>query len=67
MQRGDLRDAVIDQAVLSVSEVRMSHDLRIATAFVAPLGANNDEVVIEALNRNARFIRGRPVAGAPAR
>ena len=37
----------------------MSPDLKIATAFVAPLGAADDEAVVEALNRNARFIRGR--------
>ena len=59
MQRGELRDAVIEQVVLSVSEVRMSPDLKIATAFVAPLGNADDQAVVEALNRNARFIRGR--------
>ena len=37
----------------------MSTDLRVATAFVAPLGAKDEAAVIEALNRNARFIRGR--------
>ncbi len=37
----------------------MSPDLKIATAFVSPLGARDDAAVIDALNRNARFIRGR--------
>ena len=37
----------------------MSPDLKIATAFVSPLGAKDVDAVIEALNRNARFIRGR--------
>ena len=37
----------------------MSPDLKIATAFVSPLGARDDQAVIDALNRNARFIRGR--------
>ena len=37
----------------------MSPDLKIATAFVAPLGAADDEAVVEAMNRNASFIRGR--------
>ena len=37
----------------------MSPDLKVATAFVAPLGAADDEGVVEAFNRNARFIRGR--------
>lgn len=59
LQRGEVRDDVIETTVISVSEVRMSPDLKIATAFVAPLGAKDDAAVVEALNRNARFIRGR--------
>ncbi|TKT74926.1 30S ribosome-binding factor RbfA [Aquamicrobium sp. LC103] len=63
LQRGDIRDDVIETAVISVSEVRMSPDLKIATAFIAPLGAKDDDAVIKALARNAKFIRGR-VSGA---
>lgn len=59
LQRGEIRDDLIETTVISVSEVRMSPDLKIATAFVAPLGARDDEAVVWALNRNARFIRGR--------
>jgi ribosome-binding factor A len=59
LQRGDVLDPVIDGAVVSITEVRMSPDLKIATAFVAPLGSANHDVVVAALNRNARFIRGR--------
>ncbi len=59
LQRGEVRDDAIENTVISVSEVRMSPDLKIATAFVSPLGARDDAVVIDALNRNARFIRGR--------
>ena len=59
LQRGEVRDDVIESNVISVSEVRMSPDLKIATAFVSPLGARDPDSVIEALNRNARFIRGR--------
>ena len=54
---------VIETTVISVSEVRMSPDLKIATAFVSPLGAKDDDAVIKALARNAKFIRGR-VSGA---
>ena len=63
IQRGEVRDDVIEGAVISVNEVRMSPDLKIATAFVAPLGAKDDDAVIKALARNAKFIRGR-VSGA---
>lgn len=59
LQRGEIRDDLIETTVVSVSEVRMSPDLKIATAFVAPLGAKDDDAVVAALNRNARFIRGR--------
>jgi ribosome-binding factor A len=59
LQRGEVRDELIETTVVSVSEVRMSSDLKIATAFVAPLGAKDDAAVIAALNKHARFIRGR--------
>ncbi|MGO7087718.1 30S ribosome-binding factor RbfA [Rhizobium leguminosarum] len=59
LQRGEVRDDVIEATVISISEVRMSPDLKIATAYVTPLGVSDHSVVIEALNRNARFIRGR--------
>lgn len=59
LQRGEVRDPLIETTVISVSEVRMSPDLKIATAFVAPLGAKDDSAVIDALNLNAKYIRGR--------
>jgi ribosome-binding factor A len=59
LQRNDVRDDLLQATVLSVSEVRMSPDLKIATAFVSPMGALDDNAVVEALNRHARFIRGR--------
>jgi ribosome-binding factor A len=59
VQRGDIRDDVLENTVLSVSEVRMSPDLKIATVFVSPLGAADDDAVIKALAKNAKFIRGR--------
>ena len=59
LQRGEVRDDIIEATVISISEVRMSPDLKIATAYVTPLGVSNHSVVIKALNRNAKFIRGR--------
>jgi ribosome-binding factor A len=59
LQRGEVRDDLIEKTVISISEVRMSPDLKIATAFVTPLGVADHATVIEALNRNAKFIRGR--------
>ena len=59
LQRGEILDPLIETTVISISEVRMSPDLKIATAFVSPLGAKDDEAVVEALNNHAKFIRGR--------
>ena len=63
LQRREIIDPVLETAVVSISEVRMSPDLKIATAFVTPLGAKNHDEVVAALNRNAKFIRGK-IAGA---
>ncbi|MBD9374256.1 30S ribosome-binding factor RbfA [Rhizobium sp. ARZ01] len=59
LQRGEVRDPLIEKTVISISEVRMSPDLKHATAYVTPLGVQDHAAVIEALNRNAKFIRGR--------
>ena len=59
LQRGEIIDPVIENSVVSVSEVRMSPDLKIATAFVSPLGAGDACAVVEALNKHSKFIRGR--------
>lgn len=59
LQRGDVRDDVLERAVVSVSEVRMSSDLKLATAYVTVLGQDDLAPFIEALNRHARFFRGR--------
>lgn len=59
LQRGEILDPLIETTVISISEVRMSPDLKIATAFVSPLGAKEPAAVIEGLNKHAKFIRGR--------
>jgi len=57
------RDAVHDPALegcaITVSEVRVSPDVRQATAYVLPLAGANKEAVVAALNHHAGFIRGR--------
>ncbi|MGD9914321.1 MAG: 30S ribosome-binding factor RbfA [Rhizobiaceae bacterium] len=59
LQRREVPDDLIEATIISVSEVRMSPDLKIATAFVSPLGAADNNAVIKALAANAKFIRGR--------
>ena len=58
LARGEVRDDVIEATVISVSEVRMSPDLKIATCFVMPLGGKDQQEVIQALARNKRYLRG---------
>src|ERR1700735_2709981 len=49
LARGDIHDPVIQAHMITVPEVRMSPDLRLATIYVTPLGA---------LDRNKRYVRG---------
>ncbi len=59
LARGEVIDDVIASTVISITEVRMSPDLKIATAYVSPLGVQDGQAVIKALAQNAKFIRGR--------
>ncbi len=57
--RGDIEDEALAGAVLTVPEVRMTPDLKIANAYVMPLGGTHADEIAAALNRHAKFIRGR--------
>lgn len=57
LSRGTLADPVLDGTIISVPEVRMTPDLRLATCLVMPLGGQDAERVVAALNRSARLIR----------
>jgi ribosome-binding factor A len=59
LARGEVSDPDLDGVIVTIAEVRVSADLRHATALVAPLGHGDPEQVATALNRNARFLRGR--------
>ncbi len=62
IESGDLRDPDLNDVVVTVTEVRVSPDLKNATAFVVPLGGANAEPIVAALQRARPFIR-RQVAG----
>jgi len=49
---------VLESHVITVPEVRMSPDLRLATAYLMPLGGKDAGLVLEALDRHKRFIKG---------
>lgn len=59
MQRGEIRDPLLEAAVVTITEVRMANDLKLATAYVTVLGQDDSEPYVKALNDHARFIRGR--------
>src|SRR5215467_10491819 len=58
LTRGEVHDPVIEGHLITVPEVRMTADLRLATIYVMPLGGRDTEPVLEALERNKRFLRG---------
>jgi ribosome-binding factor A len=58
LSRGDVHDPVIETHMITVPEVRMSPDLRLATIYIMPLGGHDEKDVLEALERNARYMRG---------
>lgn len=58
LSRGEIHDDVLGKYVISVPEVRMSPDLRLATVYIMPLGGKDASTIIAALDRNKRFIRG---------
>ena len=57
LQRGEVQDDVLTAHVITIPEVRMSPDLRLATAYVMPLGGRDERPVLEALNRNRKALR----------
>ncbi|AMB45822.1 MULTISPECIES: 30S ribosome-binding factor RbfA [Methylobacteriaceae] len=57
LQRGDIQDPVLGSHVVTVPEVRMSPDLKLATAYVMPLGGQDEAPVIAALERHKKILR----------
>ncbi len=58
LERTHFRDPLLAETSITVSEVRLSPDLRQATVFVMPLGGANQDPVVGALNHAVSFLRG---------
>jgi ribosome-binding factor A len=58
LTRGEVRDPAVREATVTVSEVRLSGDLRHAVAYVMPLAGRNAEAVLAGLTRAAPWLRG---------
>lgn len=58
LAQGNVHDADLEGHIITVPEVRMSPDLKLATVYVMPLGGRDIGIVIAALERNKKFLRG---------
>jgi ribosome-binding factor A len=58
LSQGAVHDPDLEGHIITVPEVRMSPDLKLATVYVMPLGGKDTEVVLAALARNKKFLRG---------
>lgn len=58
LARGDVHDPVLESHMITIPEVAVTADLRLATIYVMPLGGKDTEPVLEALERNKKFLRG---------
>src|SRR3954454_21871873 len=58
LARGDVHDPVLEGHLITVPEVRMSPDLRLATIYVMPLGGKDIDAVVAALEANKKYLRG---------
>jgi ribosome-binding factor A len=58
LNRGGVHDPVLEGHLITVPEVKMAPDLKLATIYVMPLGGRAANDVVEALERNKKFLRG---------
>ncbi|MGA7486251.1 MAG: 30S ribosome-binding factor RbfA [Xanthobacteraceae bacterium] len=58
LTRGEVHDPVIEGHLITVPEVQMTADLRLATIYIVPLGGRDGDTVLAALERNKRYLRG---------
>jgi len=58
LSRGEVHDETIESHMITIPEVAMTADLRLATVYVMPLGGRDTDVVLAALERNKKFLRG---------
>jgi ribosome-binding factor A len=58
LTRGEVHDPVIEKHLITVPEVQMTADLRLATIYVMPLGGRDKDAVLAAFERHKRYLRG---------
>jgi ribosome-binding factor A len=58
LSRGEVHDPVLEGHLITVPEVRLTADLKLATIYIMPLGGRDVKEVLAALERNKRYLRG---------
>jgi len=58
LSQGSVHDPALEGHIITVPEVRMSPDLKLATIYVMPLGGRGSDEIVAALDRNKKFLRG---------
>jgi ribosome-binding factor A len=58
LAHGSVHDSDLEGHIITVPEVRMSADLKLASIYVMPLGGRDTEIVMAALERNRKYLRG---------
>src|SRR5438876_12027152 len=58
LSQGSVHDPDLEGHIITVPEVRMSPDLKLATIYVMPLGGRDTDVVLAVLERHKNFLRG---------
>ena len=58
LAHANVHDSDLEGHIITVPEVRMSPDLKLATIYVMPLGGRDTEIVVAALERNKKYLRG---------
>jgi ribosome-binding factor A len=58
LSQGSVHDPDLEGHIITVPEVRMSPDLKLATVYVMPLGGRDTDKVLAALEHNKKFLRG---------
>jgi len=57
LARGEVHDSIIEHHLITVPEVRMSADLRLATIYIMPMGGRDADEVLAAFEHNKKFLR----------
>lgn len=57
LARGEIQDEALSRSVVTVPEVRMAPDLKLATCYIMPLGGKDEKLVVAALERHKKYLR----------